>query len=181
MKRKNKTNSALRTICACAILCAAAVSIAYVCKFMTFGSVRITFENLPIILAGIFFGPVAGLATGICADLVSTAVSFYGLGGLNPIITLGAGAIGFMSGLMFRLPKIKNDPVRTLLAVFSAHIIGNMLIKSIGLMVYYSYSLSMVLPRIPLYFAIGTVEYVIILILIKNKGINKAVGKLKRP
>lgn len=179
MKRKSKKGNALRTLCACALLCAAAVSIAYVCKFMTFGSIRVTFENLPIIMAGIFFGPVAGLVTGLCADLVSTAVSFYGLGGLNPIITLGAGAVGFFSGLMFRAPFVKKVPLKSALAVLSAHVVGNMLLKSIGLMVYYPYSIPMVLPRIPLYLAIGAVEYIIILILIKNKGISKAVGKLK--
>ena len=181
MKKKNKKSNALRMICACALLCAAAVSIAYICKFMTFGSIRVTFENLPIILAGIFFGPVAGFATGVCADLVSTAVSFYGLAGINPIITAGAGAVGFFSGLMFRLPAFKKVPLKAAAAVLCAHSVGNMIIKSIGLMVYYSYSVPMVLPRIPLYLVIGAVEYIIILILIKNRGINKAVEKLQKP
>ncbi len=170
----------VKTLCACALLCAAAVCIAYLCKFMTVGSIRITFENLPLILAGIFFGPLAGFVTGICADLVSTAVSFYGLGGLNPIITLGAGSVGLMSGLIFRLVRVKYGSIRVLLAVSSAHIVGNMIIKSIGLMVYYSsYSIVTVLPRIPLYIAIGAIEYIIILILTRNKGIVRSVDNLK--
>ena len=179
IKKQTKAFGKIKTLCACALLCAAAVSIAYVCKFMTVGSIRITFENLPIILSGIFFGPVAGFITGIGSDLVSTAISHYGLGGLNPIITLGAGAIGFVSGAMFRLPKIKNTSLKALLAVGSAHVVGNMLIKSIGLMVYYSYALPAVLPRVPLYIIIGAIEYAVILVLIRNKGITKSIEKLK--
>ncbi len=178
--KKVKIFGKIKSLCACALLCAAAVSIAYVCKFFTVGgSLRVTFENLPIILSGIFFGPIAGFATGICTDIVSTAISFYGLGGLNPILTLGVGCVGLVSGLMFRIPGIKKDAVRVLLSVASAHVISNMLIKSIGLMVYYSYPLPSVLPRVPLYIVIGAVEYVIILIIVRNKGIMKTVGKLK--
>ena len=176
---KNKAFGKLKTLCACALLCAAAVSIAYVCKFMTVGSIRITFENLPIILSGIFFGPLAGFLTGICADLVSTSISHYGIGGLNPIITLGAGAVGLVSGAMFRFPKIRKTGARALLAVGGAHITGNMIIKSIGLMIYYAWALPAVLPRVPLYIIIGTIEYALILVLLKNKGIMKTVEKLK--
>ncbi len=169
----------VKTLCACALLCAAAVSIAYICKFLTIGSIRITFENLPIILAGIFFGPMAGLLTGLASDLTSTIISHYGIGGLNPIITLGAASVGFVAGSVFRLSKANKLGFNALLAVFSAHIVGNMIIKSVGLMIYYSYALPAVLPRIPLYMVIGAIEYAIILILIKNKGITKTVEKLK--
>ncbi len=178
-KKQTKAFGKVKNLCACALLCALAVAIAYVCKFMTFGSIRITFENLPIILAGIFFGPVAGLMTGICADLVSTAISFYGLGGLNPIITLGAGSIGLVSGILFRLPKIKKDGIKVFLAVSGAHIAGNMLIKSIGLKIYFGYALPLLLLRVPTYILIGAIEFVIILILTKNKGVMKTVGKLR--
>ncbi len=178
-KKQKRVFKKVKTLCACALLCAAAVSIAYVCKFLTVGSIRITFENLPIILSGIFFGPVAGLLTGLAADLTSTVISHYGLGGLNPIITLGAASIGFIAGAVFRFPKINKIGIKALLAVFSAHLVGNMLIKSAGLMIYYSYALPAVLPRIPLYVIIGSIEYAIILVLLKNKGITKTVEKLK--
>lgn len=178
-KKQTKAFGTVRSLCACALLCASAVAIAYICKFFTFGSIRITFENLPIILAGIFFGPIAGFMTGICADLVSTAISFYGLGGLNPIITLGAGAIGLASGIMFRLPKTKRDGAKAFFAVFCAHVTGNMLIKSIGLKVYFGYALPLLLLRVPTYILIGAIEFIIVLILIKNKGVMKTVGKLR--
>ena len=175
--RKFKT----KTLCACALLVAATVVIGYICKmFLTFGAVRVTFENLPIMISGIFFGPLAGFMTGITADLVSTAVSQYGIGGINPIITLGAGAVGFVSGLIsYKRKEVRPKTYIITCAVYLSHIIGNMIIKSVGLMVYFGYTLPAVLPRIPLYFVIGTIELIIIYILCRSKGFCKTVGGLK--
>lgn len=179
-KIRERKSSKIKVLCACALLAAAAVTIAYVCKFLTIGSIRITFENMPIIMAGIFFGPFAGFATGICADLVSTAFSQYGIGGINPLITLGAGMIGFTAGLFYRLPILKKkERLNTAAAVFSAHIIGNMIIKSVALMIYFHYQLPAILPRIPLYAVIGTIEFIIISIIMKSKGMQKSVKSLK--
>ncbi len=176
-RRKLKTKS----LCACALLVAAAVVIGYVCKlFLTFGAVRVTFENLPILLSGIFFGPLAGFMTGICADLVSTAVSQYGIGGINPIITLGAGAVGFISGLICgRGKELRPKTAVLLIGTAAAHVVGNMIIKSVGLAVYYSYTLPAVLLRIPLYIIIAAIEFTILYILCKSRGFCKTVGKLK--
>ena len=56
---------------------ASAVVIGYICKmFLTFGAVRVTFENLPIMISGIFFGPLAGFMTGICSDLAITSMTY---------------------------------------------------------------------------------------------------------
>ena len=33
-------------------------------------SLRISFENTPILMAGIFFGPIVGMAVGVCADII---------------------------------------------------------------------------------------------------------------
>ena len=76
-----------RALCSVAILTALTVVIAYLCKFLTITpTVRVTFENLPIILAGFAYGPVAGFMTGAAADLISTMISQFG-GQINPILT----------------------------------------------------------------------------------------------
>ena len=168
-------------MCACALLVAAAVVIGYICKmFMTFGAVRVTFENLPIIISGVFFGPLAGFMTGVTADLVSTAVSQYGIGGINPIITLGAGAVGLVSGLVtFKRKDVRPKTPALAVSVYASHFLGNMVIKSVGLMVYFGYTVPAVLPRIPLYLAVATVELIILYILCKSRGFCKTVGGLK--
>lgn len=156
--------------------------IAYLCKlFLTLSmSFRITFENLPVILSGIFFGPVAGLVTGLGSDLVSTAVSQYGIGGINPLITLGAGCVGLTAGLCTKLiPQKRAGTLKLFTTVYISHIIGNMLVKSLGLHVFYSFSLPQLLPRIPLYTIIAAIEYTMILLITNNKGITGALEKIK--
>ena len=57
---------------------------------------RFSFEDLPIIFAGISFGPIAGMLVGVVADLVGCVMVGYTV---NPIVTLGAAAIGAFSGI----------------------------------------------------------------------------------
>ncbi|MBE6686203.1 MAG: folate family ECF transporter S component [Ruminococcaceae bacterium] len=172
-KKKIRLFGTLKVLCSAAILTALAVVTAYLCKMLTITpSIRITFENLPIILSGYLFGPVTGFATGVCADLLNTAVSQYGIGGINPIITLGAGAVGFFAGL----PYSKNHKLRLPAAVALSHITGNMIIKSAGLMLYYSLPLAGVLPRLPLYAVIGAVEYLLLYFITKSTALRRAMG-----
>lgn len=162
--------SKIRIICTAAILAAISCVIAYCCKILTFGSIRITLENLPIILCGYLFGPVFGFACGAASDLLNSCV-FYGIGGINPIITFGAGCVGLFSGLFSRLLKGRSNNIRLVASISSAHIVGNMIVKSIGLHIYYSYPYKVLLLRIPLYLAIGTIEYFLLKILLKNSKI----------
>lgn len=179
MKKNIRIFSNVRMLCIAATLTAATVVIAYLCKFLTTpdGNLRITFENLPVIFAGFLFGPWVGLAVGLCADLLS-ALIFYGAGGINPIITLGAGCVGLMSGIMSKLPIKKTIPSLAL-SVSAAHITGNMLIKSAGLMIWYGSPFISVLPRIPLYTIIGSVEFLILLPIVKSSAIKRITGDIK--
>ena len=74
----------------------AAISI--VCgKYLAFNMgdfLRFSFENLPIIFAGMAFGPLIGALVGVVADLVGCLLVGYAI---NPIITVGAAAIGLIS------------------------------------------------------------------------------------
>ena len=171
--KKIKMFGSLKVLCSSAILTALAVVIAYLCKFLTLTpTIRITFENLPIILCGYLFGPFTGLACGLCADLLNTAVSQYGIGGINPIITLGAASVGFFAGFSYS----KKPKLRLFFAVFISHITGNILIKSAGLMIYYGTPIIGVLPRLPLYIAIASIEFILLLFITKSKGLTKAMG-----
>jgi ECF transporter S component (folate family) len=115
------------------------VAISIVCgKYLAINAgpfLRFSFENLPVILSGIMFGPVIGAIVGGTADLIG-ALIVYG-GDMNIFITLGAMSIGLTSGLIWKfLPKLPNA-VKLLLATFIAHLIGSVIIKSLGLAAYY--------------------------------------------
>ena len=84
------------------MLVAMSVLIGIFCKtFMNFGGglFRVTFENIPIILSGIVFGPVVGGMVGIATDLVSYLLSPQTYPP-NLVVTFGAFLIGFLSGFI---------------------------------------------------------------------------------
>ena len=171
--------SNVRAMCTAALLAAIAVVISLICKSFTItASVRITFENLPLILSGYIFGPWVGLLTGLCSDVTSTAAT-YGLGGINPILTLGSASVGFVSGIMSHYVIKKNSLLQVFASTFSAHIIANMFIKTLGLYIYYSTSTVEIAIRIGIYFGIATIEALILTVILRSKGIKKAIGALK--
>lgn len=139
-------------------------------------SIRISFENLPIIMAGIFFGPFVGGAVGIGADLVGCLLKGYAI---NPIITVGAASIGFLSGFIYMfISKKITSKANIFLSIFPAHIIGSMLIKSLGLYIYYHTPMEVLAWRIPTYIAIAVLESVIISLLLKNKAFSNQLDKV---
>lgn len=141
----------------------------------TAGSIRISFENLTLIMSGILFGPIIGLLIGVVSDILGCFISGYTI---NPIITLGAGAIGFIPGIIsFYFSKF-NLKFNLLASVGLAHIIGSMIIKSIGLYVYFAYPIQTLLIRVPLYIVIGGVEFYIIYMLFNNKSFSKQIEKI---
>ena len=169
--------SALKRLTLGAMLAAMSVVIGMFCKsFLNFGGGlwRVTFENLPIILAGVFLGPVTGGMVGIVSDLTSYLLS----GQIYPpnlIVTLGAFTVGLVSGLMARF-MIRERGVRQIaLSAAVAHIIGSMIIKPIGLFQFYQWA---VLVRIPLYMVIAPLEIFLLCLLWRQKSFRKLFEKM---
>lgn len=136
-------------------------------KFLsiTIGAFRFSIGNLPIIISGLLFGPIVGAIVGCASDIIGSILVGYAI---NPIITLGAAAVGLTAGLVYNLlakkptssdyALPKYTPKTIAISVFSAHIVGNIIIKSIGLHLYYGYPWPMLLLRIPLYMVIACIE-----------------------
>ena len=153
---------------------AMSVLIGTFCKnFMNFGGglFRITFENIPIILSGIVFGPIIGGVVGIATDLVSYLLSAQ-IYPPNLIVTFGAFLIGFLSGLISRYVYKKRGYVQIILSAAISHLVGSMIVKTVGLFTFYGW---LVLWRIPLYILIASVEIVLLCALYKNKTFRKTV------
>ncbi len=140
------------------------------------GPLRISFENLPLLMAGILFGPAIGLVAGAAAAILGCLIVGYAI---NPIITIGAALIGTIAGLMFRLPIIKGQDVRLVISIFTAHIIASMIVKSIGLMVYYGYTIESVALRVPLYIGISIVESAVMFALMRNKAFRTELDRIR--
>ncbi len=170
--KKEKGLRNIRVLTTAAMLGALSIVIGIFCKnFLNFGNglFRITFENFPIILSGLLFGPAVGAAVGIISDMVSYFLSTQSFA-ISPIVTLGAALVGLMSGLVSHYLIKKSGNMRIIFSVFAAHLVGSVIVKSFGLFVYYGW---LVLWRIPTYAVISTLEALLICLLYKHKAFHK--------
>lgn len=166
----------IRSLTLAAMLTAMSVVIGIFCKnFMNFGGglFRVTFENMPIILSGILFGPIVGAAVGIASDIVSYLLSAQ-IYPPNLIVTLGAASIGFVSGFIARVVIKKKGYVQIIISGIFAHLVGSIIIKSIGLYQFYGVA---VFWRIPLYVIIVAIELLMLCLLYKNATFRKLLDR----
>ena len=173
--QKNKRRMTTRVLTTAALLAALSAVIGIVCKnLFTFNIYyRLTFENAPIILGGLLYGPVVGAMIGICADAVSCLMSTNPA--LNPIISLGAAAVGLISGLV---PKIVRRGVRvqTATAVVLAHLIGQVGIKSIAKMIYFGMPWQGIFLGLGFSVIVGIMECLLLCWMRSNKSLVKFMG-----
>ena len=175
--RRANGKAALKRLVLGAMLAAMSVVIGMFCKsFLNFGGGlwRITFENLPIILAGIFLGPITGGMVGIVSDLTSYLLSPQ-IYPPNLIVTLGACAVGVVSGLMAKFVTRRHSIKQIILSASAAHVLGSMIIKPIGLFQFYQWA---VLVRIPLYLVIAPLEIFLLCLLWRQKSFRKLFEKM---
>jgi len=160
-----------------AMLVAMSFVLGIICKnFMNFvgGLLRITFENLPILLAGIFLGPIVGGLVGAASDLVSYFMSPQ-IYPPNLWVTAGAFCVGVVSGIMARYVVKKRGTKQIIVSSATAHLLGSMIIKTIGLYSYYGIA---VLVRFPLYLVIASLEITLICILWRQASFRRLFEKL---
>lgn len=187
---KNHTNrtkipifKSLEGLCFAAILSAMSLILG---KFLQIPNpfqdfVRISFENLPIILAGFTLGPIAAAFVGVVADLIGCLLYGYTI---NPIVTLGAAAVGLVSGFVgtyvIKTPLLLKVTVSTALA----HVIGSVLIKTAGLAAWYLAKFELgymefLAWRLLNYLIVGFAECIILYLLLKNRAFQKQITKMK--
>lgn len=148
-------------------------------KFLAFNVtefMRFSLENTTIILSGILFGPIYGAAVGAVQDIVGCIAVGYTI---NPIITLGSTIIGAMSGFVYSKVKRLSSPFAIVLSIAPAHLIGSVIVKTVGLSVYYSYPFVITLLwRILNYTIVGVVEAILLITLLKSKQLLAQINKI---
>jgi len=150
-------------------------------KFLAFNVtdfMRFSLENLSILFAGIVFGPLCGFAVGVVQDLVGCLIVGYAI---NPIITLGSATIGLVSGAVFEIFEKHHPLLRISLSVASAHVLGSVLAKSVGLAVFYSLPLGATIAwRALNYLIVGIAEIVLLYLMLKSKPLLSQINKIGR-
>ena len=162
----NHSRNSVRKLTMLALLTAMSIVFARVLSIST-GFVRFNLGSLPTLLAAVLFGPVEGFAVGAVADMIGGVLAGYAI---NPLITLGAGAIG-LAGLLWRaLPNLRLG-LRTQISVFAGHAVGSIVINSLALHLFYNYPWSVLVTRIPNALVLAAVNTVLVRLLLENKTI----------
>ncbi len=143
-------------------------------------ALRIGYENLPVILSGLVFGPALGFTVGIASDLCGCLAVGYSV---NPIITLGMGALGLTSGIISGMFKYNFSTLSIIVSDVLAHTLGSVIIKTIGIALYYGAEngiLALFASRAINYLVIAVFENAILILLFTNAHIKKEFLKLRR-
>ena len=111
---KPTTRMATRTMAFSALLAALSVVLARLIVPMPNAFTRFSIEAVPIFLAGLLFGPLAGGMVGFCSDLVGCLFSGYGY---NPLFCIPPILYGVMAGL-FRRRVAGGKPLLWLIVSF---------------------------------------------------------------
>ena len=98
-------------------------------------TLRISFESIPVILAGMWLGPIPGAIVAVVADFLGTII--HGYGAWFPPLVLGPLAVGVLSGVstkyIFRSPLAETrDTWKVALTVVVVGILNSFLFGLIG-------------------------------------------------
>jgi len=169
----NNSKTSVRTLTMLALLVAMSIVFSRVLSIST-GFVRFNLGSLPVLLAAVVFGPGAGFAVGAVADMIGGVLSGYAI---NPLITLGAGAIGFVAGLAWKQLADLRVGLRLQISVLLGHFVGSMVINSLALRIFYGYAWSVLLARIPNALILSAVNTVLLRILLQNRTLMNLAKK----
>lgn len=138
-------------------------------------NVRVGLGNVPIILAGLLYGPFAGALVGFGADLngalLLSSFGYMPLMGISPLL------LGAIPGLLKPILLRKSvSPVRLGAVIFCAQIITSIGWTSYCISLLYGTPLrELLLIRIPLYVAMALAETAVIWLMIRG-GMFRAQG-----
>ncbi len=178
MQKSTHKHSKILLVTLLAMLTAVSVVVGILCKNLFTVAVyyRFTLENIGILFAGIFFGPGAGVLVGVATDIISCLLSTNPA--VNPVIALGAASVGATSGIMAKYFVKKRGLRQYILAAASAHLLGQVIIKSIGKILYFGMPWYGIAIGLVCSIAACTVEILLIHLLMKNKEIERLVLRL---
>lgn len=97
MKRNQNGIFSTRNLILMAALIAMQIILARFLSIQASDILRISFESVPIVLAGMWLGPLSGAIVALIADILGTVLSGYGI--WFPPIALGPVLVGVISGL----------------------------------------------------------------------------------
>ena len=166
----------------CALLTALSVVLARLLTIIPSEVSRFSLEAVPILLAGLLFGPVPGAAVGFAADFIGCLFSPYGY---NPIFCLPPSLYGLWAGLLRGFVWQKSTVWRVALAVFPAALCGSVLWQSAALALVYGgeaklpFFLTRLAARSVQFAFTGAVDTVTVWLLARRNALSPVLHRVK--
>lgn len=161
----------VKTLVICALFTALSIIFGKFLNIPVGETIRFSFENTPLFLSGILFGPLISGIVAFTSDILGSILRGYAI---NPVITLGAVFTSVSGAFLFKI--FKNLPIflRLFLSVSIAHILGSVIIKTIGLSLYTGTSFMVLLPmRAINYLIMIIIDTLVLFFLLKNRSFKK--------
>lgn len=183
---KQKTLLPIRVMIAAAFLTALSIVLTRFLSVITIGGapVRVGLGVIPIIVAGLYLGPIAGAMTGLLADLIGVLIN--PMGTFHPGFTLDSVLRGLIPGLLVllfsRLPLYKTKKwgnyVVIVLAWLAVTVCVSIFMTPIWLSGFSGAPYWLTLwGRLPIVLMIGVAHLVLLLLL--APVLELSIGKLK--
>ena len=180
----SKRTMTTKTLAYCALLAALSVVLARLIIPMPNVTTRFSIEAVPIYLAGMLFGPMAGALVGFSSDLVGCLFSGYGY---NPLFCLPPILYGVFGGLLRRWLMGKPGLPRLAVSFLPPVVLGSILRQSAALSYVYnskgSFQASLVyfLSTRTIQFAVTLVLDVLIIYLLMKSRVFDRMGLWQTP
>ena len=157
--RGAKTGASRRPLLFCvtaAILAALSIVFGKFAAIPIGDSIRISFENLPLILCSVLLGPLWGMGAAVVADLIGCVLRGYAV---IPLITVAQAAIGLLPGVFTRLVFRRTTGPTVAVSAAIAHVVCSMGLKTYALSVTYGTPFFTLLGlRVLTYLGVGALE-----------------------
>lgn len=121
----NNTNTRTKDLVTASMLIALSIIFSRFFNVPISEGLRLSFGQIPIIIAGVLLGPLWGFAVGIVSDITGYIIN--PMGAFMPGITLNAGLIGLIPGLMCKY-ILKN---KTKLALVISIVINCLIVNGV--------------------------------------------------
>lgn len=138
-------------------------------------SIRLSFGLVPLILSGVFFGPVAGGLAGAVGDIVGCIIS--GMMPINPIIVAGNVIIGIIAGFFDPKWVCGGKYYRYFILSMASSLPSAAIVKTVGLYLYYRTPPITVVWRIISVFLLAVISAPILKVLTTRKEFLKLMPK----
>lgn len=134
---------------------------------------KISLGSIPVMLAGILFGPVLGGMTGFASDFINFALAPRG--GYNPIFGLTMAIMGIIAGLVYRRKDKELVPslTKTAITAASSQLICSFLLNATIMVLLYGASPAIYLTRITYNLVMIPVNTVVLQLLLSPKLITR--------